>query len=153
MPAALRAAPSICWWVVDAGMDDQGLGVSDIGKVGKELQSLDELRAGFAAPLEFETEDCAWPLRQEAFRELVVGMGREFGPQDAADGIVVGKEGDDGTGVLDMARHAQWKGLHALEQVRRRWPGSCRRQSRAVPPARARMMKAPGPNSSAKSRP
>ena len=99
------------------GMDDQRLGVSDVGEMRKELQCLDELRACLAASLQFEAEDCAGPLRQQAFRELVVGMGREFGPQDTADCIVSGEEGDDGAGILDMARHAQRQGFHTLEQV------------------------------------
>ena len=56
-----------------AGMDDQGLGVPDVGEVAHELRRFDERLARVPPPADAEGEDRARALGQVLLRQGVVG--------------------------------------------------------------------------------
>ena len=66
--------------------------------------------------------------------------------------FALGREIEHRRGVLHVALHAHGQGLDALQQVEGVGGGKQAPKSRK-PSARARMMKAAGPNSSAKTMP
>ena len=72
-PAAASASSESCRWVVDAGMDDQGAGVADVGQVAGQLDRLDEGLAGVAPALDAEGEHRA---RARAADSAGPGRGR-----------------------------------------------------------------------------
>jgi hypothetical protein len=55
-------------------MDDERLGVADIGEMGKELERLDEASSLFARRFEIETEYGTRAARQQALRKRMIGM-------------------------------------------------------------------------------
>ncbi len=58
------------------GMDDQRLGVADIGEMARKPQRLDEARPRRPSALDAEGDDRAGAARQQPLRQLVVGMAR-----------------------------------------------------------------------------
>ena len=132
------------------GMDHQGLGVADIGEVGGEAQRLDEAPPRLAPAADAEADDRAGAAGQQAVRPGVIRMVGQAGIDDPGHRLVAGRKSRTADWVLATCRcHAQRQGLDALQDVEsigrdRQAPKSRR------PSTRARMMKAGGPNCSAK---
>ena len=67
------------------GMDDQRLGVADVGEMREQLQPLDEAPAGLAAALDVEAEDRAGALGQQLLGQRMIGMVGQLRRGDALD--------------------------------------------------------------------
>ena len=67
-------------------MDDQALGVPDVGEVREKLDAVDELLAGLEPPLDAEADDGARPFRKVLLRAAcdrdVAGKPRVVDPGD-----------------------------------------------------------------------
>ncbi len=66
-------------------MDDQRLGVADIGEVREQLQRLDELHAGVVAALQAEGEDSARAERRVLLLQRVVLVAGQARIEDPGD--------------------------------------------------------------------
>jgi hypothetical protein len=97
-------------------VDGKGLGITDVGKVGDELEAVDNLAASTAA-LDAEAEDTTEASLEVLLGRLVVGMALKSGvrnPADVGAGLEVLCEGQ---GVLGVALSAQAQGLSAEEEL------------------------------------
>src|SRR6185312_7447457 len=59
------------------GVDDQALGIADIGNVGEQIDAVDHLHADLVAALDAEGEDRAGALRQVLPGERIVLVRRQ----------------------------------------------------------------------------
>ena len=110
------------------------------------------LRAGRAAALDAEADDRARALRQQPLRQRVIGMALERRVQHPRDRRVLLQETSTAA-VLAMCRAMRnAQRLDALQQMEG-IGGDMQAPKSRRPSARARMMKAAGPNSSAKTMP
>ena len=94
-------------------VDDQGLGVADIGQMRGHAAALDEPGTRGSAALDSEADDGAGALGQEAGSQGVVGVFGQAGVDDPGDGGMGPKEGQHGRRVGHVALHAQGQGLDA----------------------------------------
>src|SRR5689334_16678457 len=85
------------------GMDDEALGVADVGEMAPERERFDEALAGRTAARDVEGEDRARAARQILLREGMVRAGGEAGVAHALHLGMAFEEGGDGKRVLDVA--------------------------------------------------
>ena len=135
------------------GMDDQRLGVADIGEMAGQPQRLDELAPGGAAALDAAADDGAGPARQQSLGELEIRMAMASEGWRTHSTALCLLRNSSTAAVFSMWRCmrsarvstpcSRWKALVGDRQA----PKSRK------PSVRARMMKADGPNSSANTMP
>ena len=99
------------------GVDDESLGVTDVGEVRRELDIVDELASSRDATLDAEREDSAIGARAEVlFRSLVRRMGLEARVRHPLDELVILQPLRQLIGVLGVRCAAERKRLQTLQQ-------------------------------------
>ena len=98
------------------GVDDQRLGVADVGQQGEQLDGVDELLARFEAALDAEGDQRALAVGHVLLGAVVVLAGLEAGVVDPLDAGVRFEMLGHGEGVLGVALHAQVQRLEALQK-------------------------------------
>lgn len=98
------------------GVDGKGLGITNVGEVGDELEAVDNLAASTAA-LDAEAEDATEASLEVLLGRLVVGVALESGVRDPADVGAGLKVLCESQGVLGVALGAQAQGLSAEEEL------------------------------------
>lgn len=98
-------------------LNSKSLGVTNVGKVGDELEAIDNLAAGVTATLNTEAEDTAEAALEVLLGVLVRRMALKTGVRDPRDVRVLleplGKSG----GVLSVALGPQAEGLETEEEL------------------------------------
>ena len=89
-------------------VDDQALGIADIGQVAPESQRFDEALARLSSTLEIEGEDGARPPRKVALGQLMVGTLCQSGIVDALHLRLCGQEARHALGVLRRGAACEW---------------------------------------------
>ncbi len=56
------------------GVDDQGFGITDIGQMGNQFQTINKTLAGLTATFNTKTEDCTAAFWQQDFCQFMIGM-------------------------------------------------------------------------------
>ena len=97
-------------------MDDQGLGVPDVGEVAHELRRLDERLARVASSADAEGEDRACALRQVFLRQSVVGAGFQARIAHPAHQGMGFEEAGGAERVRAVPVHAHVQGLQPLQE-------------------------------------
>ena len=97
-------------------VDDQRLGVADIGQVRQEFDAVDELLTGCSTALDAESEDGTGAFRQVFACQFMVAVVFQPGVIDPGDFRVILQVAGDGQGIGSMPVHAQRQGLDALQQ-------------------------------------
>ena len=102
-------------------MNDQGLGIADIGQMTHEAGSLDEFLASGASiargtGADAEVEQARGTARQIALRQGVMPVTRQAGVVDPGHARIVLQRFGYGQRVGAMPVHAQRQRLHALDQ-------------------------------------
>src|SRR4051794_9890684 len=110
-----------------SGVDDERLGVADVGEVTAQLQRFDERPATLAPADHAEREHGAWPKGQVSAGTFVVRVVGQARPPNPADCWVTGQRAGDGARVLQVGVHALWQSFDPLHQQE----GIERRQRRA----------------------
>src|SRR3984893_17970292 len=100
------------------GMNDQRLGVADIGEVADQPQALDEFLAGRPAALDSEAYDRPRAARQQSPGQRMIRMGFQRRMQNPVYRLVRGQEFQNRVGIRDMAVHADAEGLYTLQQLK-----------------------------------
>ena len=100
-------------------VDDQRLGVADVGQVREQLQPLDEAPAGLEAAPDAEGEDRAGAFGQVALGQCAVGAVRQRRVVDPGDSRVRVQECGHRPRVGDVALHAQPERLQPLQEQER----------------------------------
>ena len=72
-----------------------------------------------AAALDSERDDRARAARQQAFRQLMIGMVGERGVQHPFDRLVALQEVEHGVRIVHVPIHAYRQGLHSLQKLER----------------------------------
>ena len=98
------------------GVDDEALGVADVGEEAEELDVVDESDTLGAAALDAEDDHAAGAVGEVLLGEGVGGVGGESGIADPGDLRMVAEILGDLEGVGAVALHAEGKGLDALEE-------------------------------------
>ena len=98
-------------------MNDQGLGVTDIGEVREDPEAFDEPAARFSPTLDTEGQDRPATVRQELRRSLVIRVVRQFRIADPGHLVPPVKELHHLSGVLDVSLHADRQGFGTLQDV------------------------------------
>ena len=100
------------------GVDGKGLGVTDVGEVGDELEAVDNLGAGSAgAGLDAEGEDTAVAALEVLLGHLVRDVVLEAGVRHPADVLALLEPLGEGQGVLGVALGAEREGLDTEEEL------------------------------------
>lgn len=81
-------------------MDDEGLGVSDVGDKRKKFEAVDELLSGFIAALDAKGYEGAVAVWKILLRAGVVGAGFEAGVVDPFNAGMLLEMAGDGEGVF-----------------------------------------------------
>lgn len=97
-----------------SGLDDEGLGVTDVGQVRGDLDAVDEGVAGFEAALDAKGEDGTESV-EVLFGELVAGVVGETGVADPSDFGALLEPLSELESVLAVARGAEGEGLETLK--------------------------------------
>lgn len=98
------------------GVNGKGLGITNVGQVGDELEAVDNLASSTTA-LDAEAQDTTEASLEVLLGRLVVGVALESGvrnPADVGAGLEVLCEGK---GVLSVAFSTQAQGLSAEEEL------------------------------------
>jgi hypothetical protein len=98
-------------------LDGESLGVTDVGKVGDELEAIDDLAASGTTALDAEAQDTAETAGKVLLGRLVVGVALEAGVGDPADVLAVLEVLGQGGGVLGVALGAQRQSLDTDEEL------------------------------------
>ena len=97
-------------------MNDEGLGVADVGNERKKFEGVDELLARFVTTLDAEGDERALAVGQVFLRARVVGAGVEAGVVDPIDAGMLLKMLGDGEGILGVALEAEVERLNPLQK-------------------------------------
>ena len=98
------------------GVDDEALGVADVGEVGEQAHAADEVLAGLAAAIEVEAEHGAGAAGEVLRHEPVVFRASEARVAYLGHVAAPGQPLGDGAGVADVAVHAQPQRLDPLQE-------------------------------------
>src|SRR5258706_5711849 len=100
-------------------MNDQRLGVADMGEVADQPHALDELLAGGPTALDSEADDRSSAARQQQRGQRVIRMALQRRMQNPISRLVRGQEFQSRMGICDMAVHANAQGLYTLHELKR----------------------------------
>src|ERR1700739_2396666 len=97
-------------------MNDERLGIADVGHEREKFQRIDELFAGLVSAFDTEGDERALAVGQVFPGALVVGAGLEAGIVDPIHAGMLLKVAGDSEGILRVALEAQVERLNALQQ-------------------------------------
>ena len=100
-------------------VDDQRLGIADVGQVRDQPQLLDEPRAGLPAALDAKGEDRAGATRQVPRRQIAIGAVGQRRVVHPADGRVRGQERGHRLRVARVPLHPHRQRLQPLQEEER----------------------------------
>jgi hypothetical protein len=98
-------------------VNDQGLGVTDIGEVGKEVQTVDEGNPCLSSALNFERKYSTGAFGVQLARKRVIRMAGKIWMSHSGYGVMVVEKLDHCAGIGDMLFHAHTKRFHTLKYV------------------------------------
>ena len=99
-----------------AGMDDQALGITHIGQMGKEFQPIHQLLPGCLAALHAEYDHAACPMRQIAQCQIMRRITRQARITNPVHRRMIPQKPGHGKRVFTMALHAQMKRFQPLQK-------------------------------------
>src|SRR2546421_7810089 len=100
-------------------MNDQRLGIADIGQMRQELDRLDESHAGRGASFDAKSKDASRTSREVALRQRLVAISLQQRVADPVDTGMRSEMPSDGQCRLTVAWHAQVQRLDPLQQQER----------------------------------
>src|SRR3974390_2777972 len=98
-------------------MDNQALGVADVGQVREEFSRIDKALSGLQAALDTEADDAAESIFEIFGSQLVIGILSQAGIGDPRDERMFLEEFSNRQGVFRMLTLAQGKGFEALQEL------------------------------------
>lgn len=97
-------------------LDDEGLGITDVGKVRSELAAVDKGVASLETALDAESEDGTEATLEVLLRELVAGVVRKTSVADPGDLGPRLEPLRELEGVLAVASRTERQGLDTLDE-------------------------------------
>jgi len=98
-------------------VNNQGLGVTDIGEVGKEVQTVDEGNSCLTSALNFEREYSTSTFGVQVAGKRMICVVREVWVSYSGHGVMIVEKLDHCAGIGDMLFHAHTQRFHTLEYV------------------------------------
>ncbi len=100
-------------------MDDQGLGIADVGQVAGQLYRVDEGPGRLVPARHAEGQHRPEPVAQVALGQLMGGMGRQSGEAHPVDQRMCIQPPGQLEGIVDVALHPQRQRLQSLQEQER----------------------------------